>query len=169
MSQEKDKAMQLENLNELLVHEIKDLYDAEHQITQALPKMKKAASSSDLKKAFDEHLEQTRNHIKRLEQVFKILEEKAERETCDGMEGLITEGEDLIKENDPSDVLDAALIAAAQRVEHYEIASYGTARTYAQLLEYEEAADLLQETLDEEGETNKKLTKLAEKLNPQAV
>ncbi|MAS36399.1 MAG: hypothetical protein CL610_20520 [Anaerolineaceae bacterium] len=161
--------MKFGNLHELFIGELKDIYDAEHQITKALPKMKKAASSSDLQKAFDEHLKETETHIKRLEKVFDMIEEEAERETCDAMEGLISEGEEIIEENKKSDARDAALIAAAQRVEHYEIAGYGTLRTYAQLLDYPEAAELLQQTLDEEGEADKKLTGLAEAINPEAV
>jgi ferritin-like metal-binding protein YciE len=161
--------MKFNNLHELFLHEIIDLYDAEHQITKALPKMKKAANSADLQAGFQEHLEQTQEHIKRLEEVFKIVEKKPKRETCEAMKGLLKEGDEIIKENPDSEALDAALIAAAQRVEHYEMAGYGTVRTYAQLLGYHDAADLLQKTLDEEGETNKKLTALAEELNSQAV
>jgi ferritin-like metal-binding protein YciE len=161
--------MKFENLQELFLHEIKDLYDAEHQITKALPKMQKAATSPDLQAAFQEHLGQTEEHIKRLEQVFESINEKPKRETCDAMKGLVTEGAEIIEENKKSHALDAALIAAAQRVEHYEIAGYGTVRTYAQLLGYDIAVDLLQETLDEEGDTNKKLTALSEAVNPEAV
>lgn len=161
--------MKFDNLNELFLHEIIDLYDAEHQITKALPKMKKAATSPNLQNAFQEHLVQTEEHIKRLEQVFKSIDQKPKRETCDAMKGLIAEGSEIIEENEKSYALDAALIAAAQRVEHYEIAGYGTVRTYAQLLGYDTAADLLQQTLDEEGDTNKKLTALAEEVNPEAV
>ncbi|MBZ0301487.1 MAG: ferritin-like domain-containing protein [Anaerolineae bacterium] len=161
--------MKFKNLYELFVGELKDLYDAEHQIVKALPKLKKAASSDELQGAFDEHLQQTKTHIERLEEVFELIEEKAKRETCDAMKGLISEGDEIIEENDPSSALDAALIAAAQRVEHYEMAGYGTVRTYAQLLGHQDAANLLQETLDEEGETDKKLTRLAEEVNPEAV
>lgn len=161
--------MKFENLSELFLHEIIDLYDAEHQITKALPKMKKAASSADLQTAFQEHLGQTEGHIKRLEQVFEIIGKKPKRETCQAMKGLVAEGDDIIKENPDSNALDAALIAAAQRVEHYEMAGYGTVRTYAQLLGHEDAADLLQQTLDEEGDTDKKLTKLSQELNPEAI
>lgn len=162
------KEMPIKELSDVLEHELKDIYDAEHQITEALPKMKKAATASQLQDAFDEHLEQTKGHIERLEKVFDMLGISAERKTCKGMKGLISEGEDLIKENDPCEALDAALITAAQRVEHYEIAAYGALRNYAMRLDHAEAAELLQQTLDQEGKTNKKLTDLAEKLNPKA-
>ncbi len=161
--------MKFENLQELFLHEIKDLYDAEHQIVKALPKMKKAATSPDLQDAFQEHLGQTEEHIKRLEKVFESIDQKPKRETCPAMKGLIAEGSETIEENKKSYALDAALIASAQRVEHYEIAGYGTVRTYAQLLGYDIAVDLLQATLDEEGDTNKKLTALAEEINTEAV
>jgi ferritin-like metal-binding protein YciE len=161
--------MKFDNLYDLFVGELKDLYDAEHQITEALPKMHEAATSTELQNAFQQHLKQTKTHIKRLENVFEIIAEDAERETCDAMEGLLEEGDEIIEENESSSTLDAALIAAAQRVEHYEIAGYGTVRTYAQVLGFNDAVDILQQTLDEEGETNKLLTSLAMKVNPQAV
>jgi ferritin-like metal-binding protein YciE len=161
--------MKFDNLYELFVGEIKDLYDAEHQITEALPKMRDAATSPELQQAFDQHLKQTKTHIRRLENVFDIIAEDPERETCDAMEGLLAEGDEIIEENEPSSTLDAALIAAAQRVEHYEIAGYGTVRTYAQVLGFDDAVDVLQQTLDEEGDTNKKLTDLARKVNREAV
>lgn len=154
--------MELTTLQDLFKEELQDLYSAETQITKALPKMATAASSPELRKAFEEHLRQTENQIKRLEQIFQKLGEKPGGKTCKGMEGLIKEGEELIKEKPDPAVLDAGLISAAQRVEHYEIAGYGTARTYAQELGDKDAARLLQETLDEEGETDKKLTRLAE-------
>jgi ferritin-like metal-binding protein YciE len=160
--------MKIRELSDVFEHELKDIYDAEHQITQALPKMKKAASSADLQKALDQHLEQTKGHIERLEKVFDMVGVSADRKTCKGMKGIISEGEELIKENDPCEALDAALITAAQRVEHYEIAAYGALRNYAMRLDHADAAELLQQTLDQEGETNKKLTKLAEKINPKA-
>lgn len=161
--------MKLNTLNDLFMAELKDLYDAEHQITQALPKMAKAASTPELQQAFQQHLQQTQQHITRLEQVFDLCGERAERKTCKGMEGLIKEGQEMMKEGSPSAVLDAALISAAQKVEHYEIASYGTLRTFAKLLNMNEAAQLLQTTLDEESETDEKLTKIAERLvNPDA-
>lgn len=161
--------MPVDNLRKLFLMELKDLYDAEQQLTKALPKMKKAASSANLQQAFEEHLEQTNTHVERLEQVFELMGEKARRKTCEAMKGLISEGEDAIKEIKDSDTLDAALIAAAQKVEHYEIAGYGTVRTYAMLLDQDDAAELLQQTLDEEGETDKKLTNIARQLNPEAV
>lgn len=154
--------MELQNLNDLLLDHLKDIYDAEHQITKALPKMAKAASSPQLKTAFEKHLSETENQIRRLEQVFETMGKKATRKTCKGMKGLIEEGEEILKEDAADDVRDAGLIAAAQKVEHYEIASYGTVRAYAEMLGMNEAADLLQKTLDEEGNTDKKLTQLAE-------
>jgi ferritin-like metal-binding protein YciE len=161
--------MALKTLQDLLVDAIKDIYDAEHQITKALPKMEKAASSAKLKEAFNQHLSQTEGQIKRLEEVFSILGEKPSRKTCKAMEGLVKEGDELLKEKADAEVLDAGLIAAAQKVEHYEMASYGTARTYANILGHKNAADLLQTTLDEEGNTDKKLTKIAETINQKAT
>lgn len=154
--------MKLESLNELLIEELKDLYDAEHQLTKALPKMAKAATSEQLKTAFNQHLSETENQISRLEQVFEVMGQKATRKTCKAMKGLVEEGDELMKEDAEPEVLDAGLIAAAQKVEHYEIASYGTVRTYAELLGLNEAVDLLQQTLDEEANTDEKLTQLAE-------
>jgi ferritin-like metal-binding protein YciE len=154
--------MELTTLQELFKEELQDIYSAETQITKALPKMATAATSPELRKAFEEHLEQTENQIKRLEQIFKKLGEKPGGKTCKGMEGLLKEGDELIKEKPDPAVLDAGLISAAQRVEHYEIAAYGTVRTYAQEMGDKESQRLLQETLDEEGTTDKKLTKLAE-------
>ncbi len=154
--------MELATLQDLFVEELQDLYSAENQITKALPKMATACSSPQLRKAFEDHLAQTENQIKRLEQIFEKLGEKPGGKLCKGMQGLLKEGEELMKEDAAPAVLDAGLISAAQRVEHYEIAGYGTARTYAQELGNKEAAKLLQETLDEEGDTDHKLTKLAE-------
>lgn len=151
----------LASLNDLFAHELRDLYSAEQQLVQALPKMANAASSPELRMAFNEHLEQTQNHVRRLDMIFTSLGMNKDSEVCKGMQGLIREGEDIINATGSSLVKDAALIGAAQRVEHYEIAGYGTARTYAEELGYEEAAKMLQDTLDEEGMTNKKLTKLA--------
>jgi ferritin-like metal-binding protein YciE len=153
--------MKLETLENLFVHEIKDLLSAEKQLVKALPKMAKGASSEALRAAFEEHLEQTKVHVERLEQVFKMIEKAARAEHCKGMEGLIEEGAELLEEDGDSAVKDAALIAAAQRVEHYEIAGYGTARSLAELLGHEKAMSLLQQTLDEEKETDQKLTELA--------
>lgn len=156
--------MKLNTLEDLFIHDLKDLYNAEKQIVKALPKMARAASSSKLQSAFEEHLEQTRGQVERLERIFDMLDLDSKGKKCKGMEGLLEEGEELISKSKSinSDVLDAGLIAAAQKVEHYEIAGYGTARTYADLLGHDEAANLLQETLDEEKETDQKLTELAE-------
>jgi ferritin-like metal-binding protein YciE len=154
--------MPIDSLQELYVEEIKDLYSAENQILKALPRMIKAASSPDLKKAFAKHERQTREHAKRLERIAKELGEKPTGKKCHGMEGLIEEGKDLMKEKPAPDVLDAGLISAAQHVEHYEMAGYGTVRTWARLLGYERQAQLLQTTLDEEEQTDRELTALAE-------
>jgi ferritin-like metal-binding protein YciE len=153
---------QLNNLQDLFVHELRDLFSAEQQLLDALPKMVQAASSADLQTAFRHHLDQTRTHVTRLDRIFDQLEVTGAGEECQGMKGLIREGESVINTNGSSAVKDAALIAAAQRVEHYEIAGYGTARTHAQNLGLNDVASQLQNTLDEEGETNKKLTDLAE-------
>jgi len=154
--------MKMDSLQDLYVEELRDLYSAENQLIKALPKMAKAAKSSALQSAFTEHLEQTKVHAERLETLFEKLGEKPKGKTCKAMEGLIVEGEELIGEKPDSAVLDAGLISAAQRVEHYEMAGYGSVRTYAKLLGDTEAARVLQQTLDEEGETDKKLTRLAE-------
>jgi ferritin-like metal-binding protein YciE len=162
--------MSLNSIRELYVEELKDLYDAENQILQALPKMAQQASSSELKTAFQQHEQQTRQQVQRLDQIFQQMGEKREGAKCPGMAGIIREGEELMKKPADPDVRDAAMIAAAQKVEHYEIASYGTVRTYAKMLGENEAARLLQQTLDEEGETDHKLTKLAESgINKQAL
>jgi ferritin-like metal-binding protein YciE len=152
----------LSNLQELFIHELRNLYSAEQQLVTALPKMAQQAHSTDLKDAFNHHLDQTRNHVSRLNEIFSNLGTTGSGEECEAMKGLIKEGEDIMKATGNADVKDAALIAAAQRVEHYEMAGYGTVRTYAEELGYNEAADLLQQTLDEEGKANKKLTSLAE-------
>jgi ferritin-like metal-binding protein YciE len=154
--------MQMESLKELYVEELKDLWSAETQITKALPKMIKAATHPKLKKAFNTHLKQTERQIKRLERIFNELDESPRGKKCVGMEGLLKEGAELIKEKPEADVLDAGLIAAAQHVEHYEIAGYGCVRTWARQLGEERHAELLQETLDEEELTDKLLTELAE-------
>ncbi|MEJ7811981.1 MAG: ferritin-like domain-containing protein [Gemmatimonadaceae bacterium] len=154
--------MELNTLKDLYVEELKDLWSAENQILKALPKMIKAASHAELKRAFTTHERQTRQHVQRLERILKELDESPRGKKCVGMEGLLEEGSDLIKEKPDADVLDAGLIAAAQHVEHYEMAGYGTVRTYARQLGKDRQADLLQQTLDEEGETDKKLTQLAE-------
>jgi ferritin-like metal-binding protein YciE len=154
--------MDLKSLQALYVDELRDLLSAEKQLVKALPKMAKAASNSQLQQAFQLHLEQTRGHVERLEQVFQTMNMTARAKKCKGMEGLITEAQELMEEEGDPAVLDAGLIAGAQKVEHYEIAGYGTVRTYARLLGYNDAVNLLQQTLDEEGETDKKLTQIAE-------
>lgn len=154
--------MEMASLTELYVEELKDLWSAEHQITKALPKMIKAATNPKLKKAFNTHLKQTERQIKRLERIFKELDESPRGKKCVGMEGLLKEGAELIRERPEPEVLDAGLIAAAQHVEHYEMAGYGCVRTWARQLGEDRQADLLQETLDEEEQTDKLLTNLAE-------
>ncbi len=161
--------MAIRTFEDLLVDEIKDLYDAEHQLTKALPKMAKAASSPNLKSAFESHLKETEGHIRRLEQVFDGLGKKPTRKTCAAMKGLVEEGSQVIEEEMDPDVKDAALIGAAQRVEHYEMAGYGTVRTFAHLLGHHDLEAILQSTLDEEGEADHNLTDLASKLNVKAV
>jgi ferritin-like metal-binding protein YciE len=154
--------MELDTLKKLYVEELKDLYSAENQILKALPRMIKAASHKELKKAFTTHERQTREHVKRLERVCKDLGVSPTGKKCHGMEGLLKEGKELISEKPAPDVLDAGLISAAQHVEHYEMAGYGTVRTYARQLGYDAQSELLQRTLDEEGETDHLLTALAE-------
>jgi ferritin-like metal-binding protein YciE len=156
--------MGAETLQELLVEELKDLYDAEKQLVRALPKMTKAASDPELQDAFREHTEVTKNQVERLEQIFELLGERAKGKPCKGMKGLVEEGQEVIEEHDDERVLDAAIIGAAQKVEHYEMAGYGTARTFAQRLGLQEAAGLLQETLDEEGQADKQLTAISKRL-----
>ena len=156
------------SLRELLVDELKDLYNAENQLLKALPKMAKAASHDELREGFEKHLEQTRGHVDRLDRAFKILGEKAKGKTCHAMQGLVEEGTEAIETEGPDAIRDARLIGAAQRVEHYEMAAYGTARAFAQTLGETKVADLLQDTLDEEGQTNKELTALAETINEEA-
>jgi ferritin-like metal-binding protein YciE len=162
--------MKLKTLHDLYVDELKDLYNAESQLLKALPKMAKAASAAPLAKAFTDHLAETKGQVTRLEKIFDALELSPKGKTCKAMEGLLTEGKEIMAEDADAAVMDAALIAAAQRVEHYEMAGYGCVRTFARLLGEEEAADLLQETLDEEGAADKSLTKLAETIiNVEAV
>jgi ferritin-like metal-binding protein YciE len=153
--------MEINDLQDLFVEDLRDLYSAENQLLKALPKMAKAANSPELKQAFQMHIEETKGQVQRLQQIFDQLGEKPTGKKCAAMEGLIEEGKELMSEDIADDVLDAGLIGAAQKVEHYEIAGYGTVRTYAKLLGNREAAQLLQQTLDEEGATDKKLTKLA--------
>jgi ferritin-like metal-binding protein YciE len=152
----------LSNLQDLFIHELRDLFSAEQQLLEALPKMAEAATSPDLRDAFSQHLNQTRTHVARLDRIFDQLELTGSGEECKGMKGLISEGEDVINAEGESAVIDAALITAAQRVEHYEIAGYGTARAHAKHLGFDDIATTLQAILDEEGETDKKLTALAE-------
>jgi ferritin-like metal-binding protein YciE len=154
--------MKVTTLDELLEDELKDIYSAETQLIDALPKMAKAAESNDLRAAFENHLEQTRVHAQRIEEICRDLKTMPQGKNCAGMEGLIKEGEEIIQSDAESEPKQAALIGAAQRVEHYEIAAYGTARAHARQLGYLKAVDLLSQTLDEEKETDKKLTKVAE-------
>lgn len=154
--------MKLKTLDDLLTDMLKDIYSAEGQLVKALPKMAKAAESDELRQAFTDHLEETRGQVSRLDEIFKHLEASPRGKKCKAMEGLIEEGKELIEEDAEPTVKDAGLIGAAQKVEHYEIAAYGTARAIAELLGYDEIARLLQETLDEEGAADKKLTDLAE-------
>jgi len=160
----------LDSFDTLFVDQLEDLYDAETRLTSALPKMASAASSERLRTAFEQHLRETENHISRLEQVFKSLSKSPQRKTCEAMKGLITEGSEAISATGDPDVKDAALIAAAQRVEHYEIAGYGTARAFARRLGHHDAEELLAQTLHEEEATDRKLTDIAEEsVNADAV
>jgi ferritin-like metal-binding protein YciE len=161
--------MEHQALKELYIDELKDIYNAENQLVKALPKMAKAANSEELRTGFEEHLEQTRGHVQRLEQIFKELGEKPSGKKCKGMEGLVAEGQEMMGEDFEDDVMDAALISAAQRVEHYEIAAYGTVRTYAELLGEDTAVQLLEQTLEEEKETDQKLTDMASEINVRAM
>jgi len=162
--------MKLDTLRKLFVEELRDVYNAEQQLVKALPKMAKGASSDELREAIEMHLDETKEHVERLEQIFEGLDESAKGKTCKAMKGLIEEGSEILEEKGEDSVLDAGIIAAAQKVEHYEIATYGTLRTWADLLDEDEASGLLQETLDEEGEADKKLNDLAaEIVNPEAL
>jgi ferritin-like metal-binding protein YciE len=161
--------MEKNTLKQLYIEELRDIYDAENQLIKALPKMAKAATSEELRTGFEEHLEQTRGHAERLEQIFSALQEKPTGKKCKAMQGLVSEGSEMINEDFEGEVKDAGLIAAAQRVEHYEIAAYGTVRTYASILGEEEAVSLLEKTLEEEKETDEKLTELAEGINAEAA
>jgi ferritin-like metal-binding protein YciE len=157
-----------QGLKELYIDQLKDLYSAENQLVKALPKMAKAASSDALRQGFEKHLEQTKGHVERLERIFQALGESPKGKTCKGMQGLIEEGSEATEEDYDGSVLDAALIGAAQRVEHYEIAGYGTVRSMAEALGEDNHVSLLEETLEEEKETDQKLTELAEQINNQA-
>jgi ferritin-like metal-binding protein YciE len=169
-SSKKKENMKLNTLEQLYVSELRDLYSAENQMLKALPKMARGTSSPELKDAFQKHLQQTKGHVERLEELFEQLDESPKGKTCHGMKGLIEEGSELLKEDGENSVLDAGIIVAAQKVEHYEIASYGSVRTFANLLGRDQEAKLLQSTLDEEAETNEILNGLAESVvNPEAV
>lgn len=158
--------MQNDSLRKLYVNELRDLYNAETQLVKALPKMAKAASNDQLREAFEEHLRQTSEHVSRLEQIFERLEQKPSGKRCLGMQGLVKEGAATMREDYSEDVMDSAIIGAAQRVEHYEIAGYGSVRAIAELLGESEHVSLLEQTLQEEKETDKKLTDLSEEINP---
>jgi ferritin-like metal-binding protein YciE len=166
----KRDGMKLDTLKTLYIDELRDLYNAENQLIKALPKMAKAASSEELQDAFEKHLEQTKTHVERLEEVFEEIGEKPKGKTCKAMKGLIEEGSEILHEDGEEAVIDAGIIVAAQKVEHYEIAGYGSVRTFAQLLGKDRSADLLQTTLEEESEANELLNKLAEDIvNPEAL
>jgi ferritin-like metal-binding protein YciE len=164
-----EETMEQNDLRELYVDELKDLYDAENQLIKALPKMAEAATSDQLRLGFEQHLEQTREHAQRIERIFNSMGEKVKGKKCKGMKGLISEGEDVMSEDYDGELMDAALISAAQRVEHYEIAAYGTVRTFANILGEQEAVTLLEQTLEEEKQTDKKLTELAKNINFEAA
>jgi ferritin-like metal-binding protein YciE len=157
------------SLRQLYVDELKDLYSAETQLVKVLPKMAKASSNNELRNAFEEHLRQTSEHVSRLEQIFEGLNEKPTGKKCLGMEGLIKEGTEIMREGYDDDVMDAAIIGAAQRVEHYEMAGYGTVRTFAELLGEDGHVSLLQQTLDEEKQADEKLTQIADEANRKAM
>jgi len=161
--------MQKNTLKQLYIEELRDIYDAEKQLIKALPKMAEAAASEELRTGFEEHLGQTKGHAQRLEQIFTALDEKPTGKKCKAMQGLVSEGSEMIDEDFEGEVKDAGLISAAQRVEHYEIAAYGTVRTYATILGEEEAVALLEKTLEEERETDEKLTELAKGINAEAA
>ncbi len=161
--------MQKDSLRELYIDELRDLYSAETQLVKALPKMAKGAANDQLRNGFEEHLRQTSEHVSRLEQIFEQLGEKASGKKCLGMEGLVKEGAETLKEEYGDDVKDAAIIGAAQRVEHYEMAGYGTVRAFAELLGENEHVSLLEQTLEEEKQADQKLTDLAEEINQQAA
>ena len=160
--------MRKDSLRQLYVDELRDLYNAETQLVKALPKMAKASSNAELRQGFEEHLRQTSEQVSRLEQIFDLLGEKPTGKKCLGMEGLIKEGAETMQEDYEDAVMDAAIIGAAQRVEHYEIAGYGTVRTFAELLGENEHVSLLEQTLEEEKQTDEKLTQMAENINSEA-
>jgi len=156
--------MKLDSMSDLYVSELRDMYNGEKQLIKALPKMAKAASTEELRMAIEEHLQQTQNHVSRLETIFRSLDEKPGGETCEAMQGLVTEGEEVLKADGEDAVRDAGLIMAAQKVEHYEMATYGSLREFAHLLNREDDADLLQQTLDEEKAADKRLNEIAEQV-----
>ena len=157
-----------QGLKDLYIDELKDLYNAENQLVKALPKLARAAASDELRQGFEEHLEQTKGHVERLEKIFQMLDESPKGKKCKGMEGLIVEGSEVMEQDYEGSLLDAALIGTAQRVEHYEIAGYGTARSFAESLGQTDHVSLLNETLEEEKETDQKLTELAKQVNTEA-
>jgi ferritin-like metal-binding protein YciE len=160
--------MSVGTMDELFIDELKDLYSAEKQITRALPKLVKAATSDDLRQAFQSHLEETNGHVTRLEKAFEILGKSPKGKVCVGMKGVLEEGAEVLEDTDKGEVRDAGLISAAQRVEHYEMAGYGSARDFAKLLGQDEIAELLQETLEEEKAADKKLTSISKQVNAEA-
>ena len=168
MKNKKSKENSAESLKKLYEEDLKDIYWAEKHLVKVLPKMAKAASSEELVKAFQDHLGQTQNHVARLEKVFTVSGLKVAAKKCEGMEGLTKEGDEVVEDHDKGSVRDSGLIIAAQKVEHYEMAAYGSLRTLAQVMNFDDAAELLQETLDEEGEADKLLTSIAEKVNDEA-
>jgi ferritin-like metal-binding protein YciE len=161
--------MSLASLEDVFLHDLKDVYDAEKQILKALPKMAKGVESEELRAAFEEHRDVTEKQIERLEEIFQMLDKPARGKKCPAMEGLLKEGNELLKEDAEPQVLEAALIGAAQKVEHYEIAAYGTLATYAEILGYADAKELLGQTLEEEKETDEKLTEIASQINFEAA
>jgi ferritin-like metal-binding protein YciE len=165
----KEDAMHAKNLQDLFIDELKDIYDAEVRITKALPKMIKAAASEELSSAFKDHLKETQEHVTRIEQILKNLDTSPKGTTCEAMVGLLDEGEELMKEDGAPSVKDAAIIAAAQKIEHYEMATYGCLRDWARALNDDDSADILQQTLDEEGSADKRLTEIASSLNAEAA
>jgi ferritin-like metal-binding protein YciE len=167
--QAKETHMEMESLQELWIDELRDLYSAENQLLKALPKMAKKASAKELQKAFQTHLKETEGHVERLKKIFDQIGKKPTGKKCAAMEGLVEEGKEMMGEDMDDDVMDAALISVAQKVEHYEIGSYGTVRTWAKLMGDDQSARLLQQTLDEEGKTDKLLTGLSEKINVEAM
>jgi ferritin-like metal-binding protein YciE len=165
----KEETMQKDSLRELYVDELRDLYNAETQLVKALPKMAKASSNAELRQGFEEHLRQTSEHVSRLEQIFDMLGEKPTGKKCLGMEGLVKEGAETMQEGYEDAVMDAAIIGAAQRVEHYEIAGYGTVRAFAELMGESEHVSLIEQTLRQEKETDNRLSQLAQEINARAV